>query len=310
MELSYTGMVLGNNQGKLSIFITDPMGGFIFYRGENGDFGGFKASFQRDKIGSWKHCKKYIQRETFLCWYTQTPYYKYFVSKKFMGGDFSLDKEAVAQHYGFATNYLDITCKREIAEFFAYTYYDDKKNMYLPLEEFKEGSPCIYTGCGGNLIDPRNKDFIIVGFQVLTRPMWQYAFAIDLTNPHYDYNTVFHKTILPEDKQKAREIYDKFHGGELIFPKDIASIVQMQIEKHKGLNRNLFNSYCKIYNIKSENKLELKISLEKEGYYLDESYYIVSKAEQKEMQKEIDEQIIPWINSHIKPPSLCCKPVL
>ena len=91
MELSYTGMVLGNNQGKLSIFITDPMGGFIFYRGENGDFGGFKASFQRDKIGSWKHCKKYIQRETFLCWYTQTPYYKYFVSKKFMGGDFSLE---------------------------------------------------------------------------------------------------------------------------------------------------------------------------------------------------------------------------
>lgn len=309
MDLNYTGMVLGNNQGKLSIFITDPMGGVFFYRGENGDFPRFKASFQRDTIGSWKHCKKYIQRETFLCWYTQTPYYKYFISKKFMGGDFLLDKVAIAQHYGFATNYLDITCKREIAEFFAYTYYDDEKNMYLPLEKFDNGSPCLYTGCGGNLIDPRNEDFIIIGFQVLTRPMWQYAFAIDLTNPHYNYNTTFHKTSLPEDKQKAKEIYDKFLGGELIFPKDIASNIQIQIERNKCLNRNLFNSYCNTYKIKSNDKSKLKISLENEGYYLGTSYYPVNQAEQKEMQKEIDERIIPWINEHIQPPRLCCKPI-
>ena len=311
MDLKYTGFVVGNNQNKLSIYISEPMGMGIFYRGQNEDFGSFKASFQRDKIGSFKHCKKYIQKQTFLCWYTQTPYYKYFISKKFMGGDFALDKEAIAQHYGFATNYLDITSKWEVAKFFAYTYYDEEKGKYFPLEKFKgRTSPCIYTNCNGDFLDPFNKDFIIVGFQILPRPMWQYAMAIDLTNPKYNYYERFEKTFLPPDAKEAKKIYDDFYGGEALFPQDIGGIMQRKIETHKGLNRNIFNAYCKEYKINSETKKNLKTEILKNGYYFDENHYIVTKEEQIAMQSEIDNEIVPWINTHIRPPSLVYKPPL
>lgn len=312
IELKYTGMVLRNNQGKLSIFISEPMNGSIFYRGEskdNSSTGGFKASFQRDVIGSAEHCIKYIQKEIFLCWYTQTPYYKYFISKKFMGGDFALDKEAVAQHYGFATNYLDITTNRRIAEFFAYTYYDKNKGVYLPIEEFADTPPCLYTGLDHELMNPYNKDIVIVGFQVLPRPMWQCAMAINLENTKQNYNKLFHKTELPKDKQRARKIYEDFAGGEALFPQDIASIVQRKIETSYCLNKHIFDNYCSIYKIKSNDKKLLKNSIIQKGYSFDEICFIVSKQEQKLMQKEINEIIIPWIDNNIRPPGLVYRPV-
>lgn len=312
LNLSYTGAVLKNNQDKLSILIQEPMGLGVFYRGENEDFtekGGFKPGFQRCRIAEREHCIRYIQKQTFLCWYTQTPYYKYFISKKFMGGDFALDKEAVAQHYGFATNYLDITLNRKVAEFFAYTYYDKKLGKYLPLEKFKETPPCLYSSFGQELIDPRNTDFIMVGFQVLPRPMWQYACAIDMTNPKMNYNKIFQKTQLPKDVKRARKIYDDFFGGEALFPQDIAGLVQRRIELNSGLNKSLFNEYCKTYNIKSADKNRLKEEIKQQGYYFDNSHFEVSKEQQKQMQDEIDNKIIPWIDAHIEPPSLTYKPV-
>lgn len=305
MDLKYTGQVLRNNQGKASIYISEPMGVGIIYRGQNEDFGSFKASFQRDKIGSFKHCKKYIQKQTFLCWYKQTPYYKHFISKKFMGGEFALDQEAVAQHYGFATNYLDITLKWEIAKFFAYTYYDEERGEYFPLEKFEgKTPPCIYTSCNNALYDPFNKDFVIVGFQVLPRPMLQYALALDLSNPRHNYYNLFQKTFLPEDAKEARNIYDAFYGGEALFPQDIAGFMQHKIEKHKGLNKHIFKTYCEEFNINSENKNKLKNEISENGYYFDENHYIVSKEEQTSMQQEIDNNIIPWININIQPPRL------
>lgn len=308
MTLSYTGQVIANNQGSVSILITEPMGGFCFYRGENDDYGSFRSSFQRDNIGSLNHCKKYIQKQMFLCWFTQTPYYKYFISKKFMGGDFLLNTEAIAQHYGFATNYLDITCNIEIAEFFAYTDTDEDGN-YIPISDFSKIQPCLYSSCGSELFDPRNTDFNIIGFQVLTRPMLQYAMAIDLSNPKYNYNNLFTKTLLPKDPVRARKIYEKFNGGEYLFPKDCAGIIENSIKKHKGLNIHLFNKYCKLFNINSNLKTELKNEIIAQKYFFDESYFPVDKNTQTIMQKEIEETIIPWINQHIQPASLCCKPI-
>lgn len=311
IELKYTGTILRNNQGKMSIFISEPMNGSIFYRGENEDFslkGGFKASFQRDQIGSKSHCVKYIQKQIFLCWFSQTPYYKHFISKKFMGGDFALDKEAIAQHYGFATNYLDITTNRKIAEFFAYTYYDKNKGIYLPLENFAATPPCLYIGTNKELMNPYNKDIIIVGFQVLPRPMWQCAMAINLENTKLNYNKIFHKTELPKDKQQARKIYEDFAGGEALFPQDFASIIQRKIETSKCLNKHIFDNYCSIYKIKSQDKKSLRFSIVQEGYFFDEICFVVSKQEQKLMQKEIDEVIIPWLDDNISPPSLVYRP--
>lgn len=309
MELEYTGHILKNNQGKISIHISNPCNPIIIYRGQNQDFGYFKASCQRDEIGSFKHCKKYIQKQTFLCWYTQTPYYKYFISKKFMGGEFALDKEAVAQHYGFATNYLDITLNLEIAKFFAYTYYDEEKGKYFPLEKFDgKTPPCIFSSCSGVFSNPFNTDFVIVGFQILTRPMLQYAMAINLTNPKHNYYDLFVKTFLPEDIKEARKIYDDFDGGKKIFPQDIAGVMQHKIERHRGLNKHIFDTYCKEYKINFENKSRLKDEIIKEGYYFDKNYYFVSKKEQSDMQIEINNDILPWINAHIPPTGLTYTP--
>jgi hypothetical protein len=51
------------------------------------------------------------------------------------GNKFEFDLEALAQHYNFKTNYLDVTRDIEVAEFFAYTYIDDT-GKYQPITNF------------------------------------------------------------------------------------------------------------------------------------------------------------------------------
>lgn len=52
------------------------------------------------------------------------------------GNKFEFDLEALAQHYNFKTNYLDVTRDREVVEFFAYTYIDDN-GKYQPRTDFE-----------------------------------------------------------------------------------------------------------------------------------------------------------------------------
>lgn len=63
------------------------------------------------------HCVEYIKREEFKLLFKQTPYYMLLRRLSVMGHFFEFDLDAVAQHYEFATNYLDVTKDVRVALF-------------------------------------------------------------------------------------------------------------------------------------------------------------------------------------------------
>ena len=52
----------------------------------------------------------------------------------------------MAQHYGFDTNYIDISNSKWVAAFFACTGYDTKTDTYFPAgEDYYEGYGVMYV---------------------------------------------------------------------------------------------------------------------------------------------------------------------
>lgn len=147
----------------------------------------------------------------------QTPYYQ-LQNIKVIDCNFEFDLEALAQHYEFKTNYIDLTKNIEVAEFFAYTYLDDNMN-YQPISDFKQYHPHIYRARISDLMSYNKNILTIVGFQAALRPLRQTAMAINLSNGNKTIkDDIFEEIeieLTPEKaKQKAFDIYNKFEGGK------------------------------------------------------------------------------------------------
>ena len=282
-----------------------------YFRGQNKDFPSFLTSLQRLKTPL-DRCLAYVQKEEFIDWFLRTPYYQYFAYNVELPHDkntpigqgmkFCFDLEAIAQHYEFATNYLDITTKKDIALFFAYTYKDQKTDEYKPIEDFNAFQPHLfevsYNSC---LKEPFNPDVRIIGFQPLRRPILQYAMGICMDSPKTDYNCEFIKCALPTEKQKAYEIYDKFEGGKNLFPNDFASLIAKKIKdrvvKEKIINFDIFLKYCKL---NQQDTKEMENILHNNGYNFSNEKLLITKDDEIFMQKEIDEVFIPWVDEFVR----------
>lgn len=175
----------------------------LIYRGENKEYKYFIPSAKRGIYSALD--KKKL--EIFLSIYKKTPYYKLGESyRDIFNYKMKLDLEAIAQHYGFKTNYIDITRLREIAEFFAYTYYD--KDGYHPITDFTEYTPCLYIADLHDVYKEKLEAIKLISGQIALRPCNQAAMAIDICD-YEDCKKIFQKEILPKDKNKAKEVYEK-----------------------------------------------------------------------------------------------------
>ena len=283
-----------------------------YYRGQNENFTSFKTSYQ--KLDSdLDRCLGLIQKQIFIDWFLRTPYFDYFANRyefaekadipEGQGAKFCFDFEAIAQHYGFPTNYLDITTKKDISEFFAYCYWDKKTGEYKPREIFTdEHKPFLFESKYNSVLNhPFNKDIKIIGFQPLYRPILQFAMGIDLGQTTVDYNEEFYKIELPCDKKRAFAVFDKFEGGKKIFPDDYASIaasmIKSRVKKERIISINSFEKYCEKYNV---NRKETEILLKENGYKFSDEELKISDNVKIDMQKEIEEKLIPWIDEFVE----------
>lgn len=304
-------IILNRDKSFFKIMMFEMLSGDIgFYRGENRNFPSFQTSWQRLDTPL-KYCLEWILKEEFLVWFQKTPYFKYFASQiefaynnnlpEGQGAKFAFDFEAIAQHYGFATNYLDITTKREIAEFFAYAYWDDKEEKYKPVEDFNIYHPHIFTSFGSKeLLNPFNPDIRIVGFQPLLRPICQFAMAINFDNPSVDYNNEFYRIDLPQEKSKSFEVYDQFKGGEELFPPDYATqsakMIRDKTEKYRDINYDSFMKYCKVFN---QNPKDITKRLNNKGYRISNIVLQITDELLQDMQNHIEQRLMPWLKEHV-----------
>ncbi len=271
----------------------------IIYRGQNKDFPTFKPTAKRfnfnkeeDKI---EYCINWLQKKTFLDFYQETPYYTRCKNFEISGCMFEPDFEAIAQHYEFISNYIDITTNIQTALFFAYTYTDEKGNC-LPIQNFKNYNPTLYVTNMKDLFRASPRDFKIIGFQGLMRPFMQRAMAINVKDNDY-LKDKFEVISLPQNASVAQGIYDSMLAGHSIFPQiDLMAQVAREIKQCTNYNVKYWEEYKNSCDIDKQVDLSL---LKKKNITFDDKKWVFPDGIISEMNQEIDEGIIPFLENYI-----------
>lgn len=287
-----TGFFIKSENNKAKILLGGEFEPCIF-RGQNNDYEKFIPSFQRKELieNPAKHCAEYIKREEFKNYFKLTPYYQILSGMKIMDYYFEFDLDAIAQHYEFATDYLDVTKDILTALFFAYTYCID--GSYYPVDNFEKYNPTLYISNFALLA--RENNLTAVGFQAVSRPQRQTAMALKIDNPNSNVKADFRIISLPRSAEIAHAVYNSFKQGKTLFPEEPIQVIQKRIRKRKYLNEQLFKEYCQKFD---KNESELRELLSRD-YIINNSTLDIDTDLFLKMTGEIYDKLIPWIKKNI-----------
>lgn len=287
--------VKSNNKNKARIILGEEFNPCV-YRGQNCDFGKLTPSFQRkDMDNELNRCIAYIQREEFKRLFKTTPYYQILTQLQVRECHFEFDLEALAQHYDFKSNYIDISKDIKVALFFAYTEY--KNGKYYPIENFSkyETPPVLYTANYYELLFFEDKMLQPVGFQAALRPQMQKAMALNI-GLNSDAYKHFIKTQLKPNKKFAEWIYNYFDGGKALFPDEPVQVLRNMVVNKVELTKSLFYKYCQIYKVDSKVLSEELINA---GYIITDFKIEINADLKKSIEEDIYQRILPWLKTHI-----------
>ena len=158
---------------------------------------------------------------------------------------FTVLHEALAQHYGIKTRWLDITNDFKVALFFACCYWDDVKKRWLPLtREQTEKSDdtrygvifhipknqadllslqCLDSAAGDDGIHGIKNSHAIwpIGFQPFRRCDMQTGYGIFMNEPFPLQDDIqFEKLHFRHNEKLSQWIYDEMRQGKNIYPND------------------------------------------------------------------------------------------
>ena len=293
----YDVFFINNNPNEFGVIIGHEFSPFI-YRGQthNKPFvptaNRFRFWKKEDKINK---CIAWVKKQEFIQLFKDTPYYARCQNFEVLNCKFRFDMEAIAQHYGFISNYLDITRDLFVALFFAYTYVDEN-GQYKPIDNFRKYKPILFVGNLKKIFSKYPNCLKIIGFQALLRPCVQKAMAIEILKKE-KIKPLFEKIKLPKSYAIACEIFKRANGGLNIFPKnDIIYHCAKQIKERKSLDIEYINQFCELYKYDIE---KIKIELQNKGYEFTAEKWGIPDVIIKAINKEIDTGIIPYINDRI-----------
>lgn len=259
------------------------------YRGQNKDFPMFSSSYAR-LSNDFSRMIAQIQREEFREFFVKTAYYKRCREFSVLDCKYDFDFEAIFQHYGFASLYIDITKDLLTALFFAYTYTKD--GHYYPCENFDEYNPTLYVSFIFPLEKKSRKTVVPISFQTLGRPLKQMAMALDAKE--IDYKPYFAKYSLPKDPYIAIDVYEKFSGGDALFPKEPVADTAKMILISKELNSKLVRRICSENNVDAD---AFEAELLANNYNVSEIEWSVTDDMNVYMNDEIDRLWLPLLDS-------------
>ncbi len=175
---------------------------------------------------------KEFKNRYFLTNYSEFPNYK-----------LKLDDEAIAQHYGFITNHLDLTRDKNVAMFFMTSKYISEEKRYIPISDSsKRGIFYTYDfklgiRQGEHSINP-------IGFQPFSRPDKQKAFSI-IFNKNVDFKSFdfVQKEEYELSKDFCEKYYEIFEGGSKLFPIDEVSEVSQVIKDSDYISKDSIELY-------------------------------------------------------------------
>lgn len=148
---------------------------------------------------------------------------------------YEMDGRALAQHYGFPTEYLDITNNKWVASFFAVTEFQSN-NKYVPVgREFGNGVGVMYVANPRqNELEHTLMDRIrMVGFHYFNRPTSQNSIVLPMTEgENFNDNVLFKPILFRHDLNSSKLVFDMAYKQVRFFSEDFASKIAEQINCH------------------------------------------------------------------------------
>lgn len=154
-----------------------------------------------------------------------------------------VDREGLAQHYGLATDMLDVTSNFDVACFFATCAWSHENRRYQPVvSDDAPGVMYRITPALMNSTAGPDKPFgpvHIVGWQPLPRPEQQRAFVVKM-KPGQDFTSLptvetFH---FQQQAHISHRIWNAFDQGDALFPKDSAAELAQRAESLNAFTEN------------------------------------------------------------------------
>jgi len=274
--------------GKWGVLLGDEFQPQV-YRGQNKDFPSFSSSFARLE-NDFSRMIAWIQRKEFKSFFIKTPYYTRCREFSVLDCKYDFDFEAIFQHYGFKSSYIDITKDLFVALFFAYTRVDSSGN-YHPIEDFTDYSPTLYVTTISALQKAKHDTVVPISLQMLHRPINQMAMALNVNDA--DLKPFFCKYELPKDSHISIDIYQKFKQGKNLFQKEPVADIANEILNSKKVNNTIVKMIC------AENEIDVDIfteELKTHGYEASDVEWSVGEDVRIFMNDEIDRYILPFLD--------------
>ena len=218
-------MQLAENQ-----LVACPMPMNPLYRGQSAIYTPCKPSLYRGEWTMEHSFERLIQRSDFKAILQENPQIKDLERAGLL-----VNFEALAQHYGIATNMMDMTNSPLVAAFFATTGYDAVSDSYYPiLHTVSKG--VIYFSPTGDMLNISKKHRIWpIGQEALRRPGEQRAYAM-VMEQHSDFN-IAHFTFWHNPESSLR-IWEITKGGQMLFPFDPMAEKVRVMKKYKIYSLN------------------------------------------------------------------------
>lgn len=161
---------------------------------------------------------------------------------------YQVDFLALCQHYGIATEYLDLSNDLYIALYFA-------THSGNPMSPKYEGVGTLYC-----FMDDNCENIKTIGMQLFPRPGEQKAFAIKLcADDDFSKMSQVQKYVFQQTKEGSNFINNLFNGGAMLFPKDVIENKVVEIKSKTQFSLKALNEvHSRYFNDTSLSKLEKK----------------------------------------------------
>jgi len=164
---------------------------------------------------------------------SEHPFVRVTEAADFLGKPLYVDKQGLAQHYGLATDMIDLTSNFDVASFFAVCRLNEQDDCYVPVKDISEPgviyriSPFVLSSSTWS--EEREDPFSFVGWQPLHRPEQQRACGVKLRNGE-DFLKMpsVQKVYFRHHAAVAERIWNDFDQGAALFPDDAAAELAAQ----------------------------------------------------------------------------------
>ena len=198
--------------------------------------------------------------------------------------ELSIDKMALAQHYGICTELMDFTVDKFVAAFFACTQYNEVDDTYSIND--KEGDGCFYHYVEKNVHSAMSQ-FRAVGLQPFSRPGEQagYVLPMNVSDNLNDMVVAIHFT---HNRKVSEFIFNYTNRSKKLFPKSILDEKAMIIENSRAFSAKAYEMAKKeFYPAESDDVLM--------GYLRDENKLLCETPIVAFSSQEIDDFHKEWV---------------